>query len=68
MYILTRYVVWEVFKFFLAALAALTMMVTIGMGVKEGMQLGLPPAVLMRIMPFMPPEMLGIAMPAAMLY
>ncbi len=68
MYILTRYVVWEVFKFFLAALAALTMMVTIGMGVKEGMQLGLPPAVLMRIMPFMLPEMLGITIPAAMLY
>lgn len=68
MFILTRYVVWEVFKFFLAALAALTLMVTIGMGVKEGMQLGLPPAVLMRIMPFMLPEMLGITIPAAMLY
>lgn len=68
MYILTRYVVWEVLKFFLAALSALTLMVTIGMGVKEGMQLGLPPSVLVRIIPFMLPEMLGITIPAAMLY
>ena len=68
MYILTRYVVWEVFKFFLAALAALTLITTIGMGFKEGMQRGLPPLVMLRTMPFMLPEMLGITIPAAMLY
>ena len=68
MYILTRYLVWEVFKFFLAALAVLTLIVTIGMGVKEGMQRGLPPLVMLRTMPFILPEMLGITIPAAMLY
>ncbi len=68
MYILTRYVVCEVVKFFLAALAALTLMVTIGMGVKEAMHRGLPPMVMLRTMPFMLPEMLGITIPAAMLY
>lgn len=68
MYILTRYLVWEVFKYFLAALAVLTLMVTIGMGVKEGLQRGLPPLVMLQTMPFMLPEMLGITIPAAMLY
>ena len=34
MYILTRYVVWEVVKFFAAALVVLTMLFTLVMGVK----------------------------------
>ncbi|MBN1393910.1 MAG: LptF/LptG family permease [Pirellulales bacterium] len=68
MYILTRYVVWEVIKFFLAALAVLTLMTTIGMGVKEGLKAGFPPLVMLRTMPYMLPEMLGITIPAAMLY
>ena len=68
MYILTRYVVWEVLKFFLAALAALTLMVTIGMGVREGMKQGLPPAIILKTVPFMLPQVLGITLPAAMLY
>jgi len=68
MYILTRYVVWEVLKSFLAALAALTLMVTLGMGFKEGMSRGLPPVIMLQTMPFMLPEMLGITIPVAMLY
>jgi len=68
MYILTRYVVWEVLKFFLAALVGLTLVVTLGMGVKEGLSRGLPPEVMLRTMPFMLPEMLGITIPVAMLY
>ena len=68
MYILTRYVVWEVLKFFLAALLFLTLLVTLGMGVKEGLSRGLPPGVMLRTMPFMLPEMLGITLPVAMLY
>ena len=43
-------------------------MVTLGMGVKEGLAKGLPPAVMLRTMPFMLPEMLGITIPVAMLY
>lgn len=68
MYILTRYVVWEVLKFFLAALMGLTLVVTLGMGLKEGLAQGLPAAVMLRTMPFMLPEILGITIPAAMLY
>lgn len=68
MYILTRYVVWEVLKFFLAALLGLTLVVTLGMGLKEGLSKGFPAAVMLRTMPFMLPEMFGITIPVAMLY
>jgi lipopolysaccharide export system permease protein len=68
MYILTRYVVWEVLKFFVAALAALTILFTLVIGIQKGLQLGLPPVVMLRIMPFMLPEMLGITIPVAMLF
>jgi len=68
MYILTRYVVWEVLKVFLAALVGLTLMVTLGMGFNEGLKKGLPALVMLRTMPYMLPEMLGITIPVAMLY
>jgi lipopolysaccharide export system permease protein len=68
MYILTRYVVWEVLKTFVAALVGLTLMVTLGMGFSEGYKMGLPTLVMLRTMPFMMPEMLGITIPVAMLY
>ena len=68
MYILTRYVVWEVLKVFVAALAGLTLMVTFGMGFSEGQKMGLPTMVMLRTMPYMLPEMLGITIPVAMLY
>ena len=68
MYILTRYAVWEVLKVFLAGLMGLTLMVTLGMGFKQGLSMGLPPTVMLRTMPYMLPEMLGITIPVAMLY
>lgn len=68
MWIFTRYVVWEVLKFFLAGLVVLTLLVTVGMGVKEGLSKGLPPIVMLRTMPFMVPEILGITLPVSMLY
>jgi lipopolysaccharide export system permease protein len=68
MFILTRYVVWEVLKVFLAALVGLTLIVTLGMGFKEGLSRGLPPLVMLKTMPSMLPEMLGITLPVAMLY
>ena len=68
MYILTRYVVWEVLKFFVAALMGLTLLFTLAMGIQKGLQLGLPPTVMFRTMPFMLPEMLGITIPVAMLF
>lgn len=68
MYILTRYVVWEVLKLFVAALLALTLVVTPVMVVKEGLARGIPATVMMWIMPYTLPEMLGITIPAAMLF
>jgi lipopolysaccharide export system permease protein len=68
MYILTRYVIWEVLKYFLAALVALTLIVTPVMVIKEGLGHGFPPMVMLRIMPFTLPEMLGITIPASMLF
>ncbi len=68
MYILTRYVVWEVVKFFAAALIVLTMLFTLVMGVKVQRELGLPPLVLLRVTPLLLPEMFGITIPVAMLY
>jgi lipopolysaccharide export system permease protein len=68
MYILTRYAVWEVLKFFLAALVGLTLIVTLGMGFNEGLKRGLPALVMLRTMPCMLPEMLGITIPVAMLF
>jgi lipopolysaccharide export system permease protein len=60
--------VWEVLKLFLVALVGLTLMVTLGMGFNEGLKRGLPALVMLRTMPYMLPEMLGITIPVAMLY
>ncbi len=67
MYIFTRYVVVEVLKIFLITLAALTLIVTIVMGVKEGLGKGFPPLVMFHTMPYMLPEMLGITLPVSLL-
>lgn len=68
MYIITRYVVWEVLKYFLAAVFALTLVVTPVMAIKTGLGEGFPALVILRIMPFMLPEILGITIPASMLF
>ncbi|MGD0654653.1 MAG: LptF/LptG family permease [Thermoguttaceae bacterium] len=67
MYILTRYVVTEVLKFFLVTLLGLTLIVTVVMGVKQGLSQGLPPMVMLYVMPYMLPEMLGITIPVSLL-
>lgn len=68
MYVLTRYVIWEALKFFLAALLVLTLFLSLGMGVNEGLRRGAPPVVMLRIIPAMLPEMLGITIPVALLF
>jgi len=64
----TRYVLAEVLKYFAVGLAALTLLVTVGMAVREGLSKGLPPAVIATMMPYMLPEMLGITIPVTMLF
>jgi len=68
MRIFTRYVLVEVLKHFTMGLAALTLLVTVGMAVREGLSKGLPPAVIATIIPYMLPEMLGITIPVTMLF
>jgi lipopolysaccharide export system permease protein len=68
MYILTRYVVWEVLKLFLAALVGLTLILTLTVGMKEALSLGAPASVMLYAVPFMLPEILGITIPVSMLF
>jgi lipopolysaccharide export system permease protein len=67
MYILTRYVVTEVLKYFLLTLIGLTLIVTVVMGINEGLKRGLPPMVMFHVMPYMLPEMLVITLPVSLL-
>jgi lipopolysaccharide export system permease protein len=67
MYIFTRYVVAEVLKFFLITLTGLTLIVTVVMGVKEGLSRGLPPSVMLYTMPYLIPEMMCITIPVSLL-
>jgi lipopolysaccharide export system permease protein len=67
MYILTRYIVAEVLKYFLVTLTGLTLIVTMVIGVKEGLSKGFPPMVMLYTMPYMVPEMLSITVPVSLL-
>jgi lipopolysaccharide export system permease protein len=67
MYILTRYVVAETLKNFAVTLLALTLIVTIGMGFKEGLNMGLTPLVILKTLPFIIPAMLVITIPVSLL-
>jgi lipopolysaccharide export system permease protein len=67
MFIFTRYVVAEILKIFLLTLIAITLMVTVGMAVKEGASRGCPPLVILQLMPYMLPEMFVITIPVSLL-
>ncbi len=67
MLIFERYLLKELMKVFFMALAVLTLMTTLGMGLKEGLNRGLPPEVIAETLPYMMPEMLGITIPIAFL-
>jgi lipopolysaccharide export system permease protein len=66
--ILAQYVVWEVFKIFSMALGGLTLITTLGMGLREGLRQGFPLSVMLQAMPYMLPEILGITIPVAILF
>ncbi|MEN6459509.1 MAG: LptF/LptG family permease [Thermoguttaceae bacterium] len=68
MYVLTRYVVWEVLKYFVIALVALTLIFTLGMSKRASDDWHLPFLLVFRIVPYILPEVLGITIPVAMLY
>jgi lipopolysaccharide export system permease protein len=67
MYIFTRYVVIEILKIFILTLTAITLLVTVAMGLKEGTSRGCPPLVILHLMPYMLPYMLVITIPVSLL-
>jgi len=56
MYVLTRYVVWEVLKIFLAAFGGIDADGHPRHGFNEGLKKGLPALVMLRTMPYMLPK------------
>lgn len=67
MSIFTRYVTSELLKIFLTALLVMTLLLALGIGAREGISRGLPPVLVMRMMPYLLPEILGITIPIAVL-
>lgn len=67
MRLLTRYVFSELVKVFVLALTAFTLVVLIGVVAREAMLQSLPPAQVLRLVPFVLPETLRITLPVTLL-
>ncbi|PQO36702.1 LptF/LptG family permease [Blastopirellula marina] len=65
---LQRYVLWEIIKIFLLCLGVTVLMMTVGGGVNEGLKKGLPPNVILNMLPYFVPEMLRYTIPGCMLF
>lgn len=68
MRLFTRYLLWELFKSFAAALGALTVLLLVHGLYKEARDEGLGPAQIVRLVPFVLPEMLRYTIPATALF
>jgi lipopolysaccharide export system permease protein len=64
---LTRYVLSEVLKVFLASLVAFTLMVLIGVVVREAVDQSLPPSQILALVPYVLPLALRITIPVTLL-
>ncbi len=67
MSIFTRYLLSELLRIFGLAVIALTFLLAIGLGAREGLNRGMPPTLIFRMLPYMLPEILGITTPIAVL-
>lgn len=67
MKIWTRHVLAELFKAFLLAVGMTTFFLVGIMGAREGLRNGLPPEVVVEILPYLLPEVLGITIPVCVL-
>jgi lipopolysaccharide export system permease protein len=67
MRIFTRHVVSQLAKLFLLALIALTALFLIVVVVKEAIERSLPPAAVLRLVPYILPEMLRVTVPVCLL-
>ena len=63
-----RAVVLDAFKVFVATAAVALLLMTLGGGAKEGVSRGLPPQIILRIMPYLIPEMLRFVVPGCLLF
>ncbi|RCS52799.1 LptF/LptG family permease [Bremerella cremea] len=63
-----RYVLWEIIKIFLLCLGVTVLMMTVGGGVNEGLKKGLPPNIILNMLPYFVPEMLRYTIPGCMLF
>jgi len=63
-----RYVLWEITKVFLLCLGITVLLMTVGGGVNEGLKKGLPPTVILNMLPYFVPEMLRYTIPGCMLF
>lgn len=68
MRILTRYILLEVIKVFLIALVALTAMLLVLGVVREAVSQGLGPVQVLRLVPFLLPEVLRLTVPGTILF
>lgn len=62
------YVVWEVFKIFALCLIASVLLMVVGGGLNEGLKKGLPPSIILGMMPYFVPEMLRFTIPGCLLF
>lgn len=67
MRIFTRHILGQVIKVFIFALVALTAMFMIGGVVQEAMRHNLPPAQVVRLLPYLLPEVLRVTLPVTIL-
>lgn len=63
-----KHVASEITKVFLLAIGVLTMVMTLGVGVNEGVRRGLPLSLTLQVMPYAIPETLRMTIPAALLF
>jgi lipopolysaccharide export system permease protein len=67
MKILTRYILLELIKWFVVALSALTLLITVFVGVREALRFGLPPTQVLGLISYFLPEALCLAVPGTLL-
>ncbi len=63
-----RYVLWEILKVFLLCLGITVLIMTVGGGMNEGLRKGLPPSIIVHMLPYFVPEMLRYTIPGCMLF
>jgi lipopolysaccharide export system permease protein len=68
MFIMTRYIIGELSKVFVVVLLAITSFLSLAGGVVEAVRKGLPPGLLVSVLPYVVAEMLPLAIPASCLF